>query len=118
MVKGDVIEFKDTIPLQYLAHKPKFTVQEELLIDKMLEEMLEKEIIKEAVYEELESVSPIFITTKSDGGVCLILNMKRLIEFIKYEHFKMDDIIKDILNVITKNCYMDNNRLERCVLQC
>ena len=65
--------------MQYLAHNPKFTVQEELLIDKALE--------KKETVQEVEFVSTIFITAKSYGGVCLILNLKRLTEFVKYEHF-------------------------------
>lgn len=65
--------------MQYLAHNPKFTVQEELLIDKALE--------KKETVQEVEFVSTIFIPAKSYGGVRLILNLKRLTEFVKYEHF-------------------------------
>lgn len=65
--------------MQYLAHNPKFTVQEELLIDKALE--------KKETVQEVEFVSTIFITAKSYGGVRLISNLKRLTEFVKYEHF-------------------------------
>lgn len=67
--------------------------------------MVEKQMIKEVVYEEVEFVSPIFITTKSDGGVNLILNLKSSDEFVKYDHFKMN-AVKSILNMITKKCYM------------
>ena len=44
MVKGDIIENEANIPLQHLAKKTKLTSQEELLIDKALEEVFEKEI--------------------------------------------------------------------------
>ena len=54
MVKEDVMEFEDKIPLRYLANNPKFAAPEELLIDKELEEMLEKEIIKDTIHEEEE----------------------------------------------------------------
>ena len=59
--------------MHYLTYNPKFTAQEELLIDKALQEMPEKEIIKETVLEEVEFVYSIFITLKSDGGACLTL---------------------------------------------
>lgn len=95
--------------MQYLAHNPKFTVQEELLIDKTLE--------KKETAPEVEFVFTIFIAAKSYGGVLLILNLKKLTEFVKYEQFKMDGI-KAILNTMSKNCYMNNKRLERCLLQC
>ena len=70
----------------------KFSAQEELLVDKALEEMLEKEIVKETVNEEVEFVSPIFVTTKSDACVRSVLNLKRLTEFVKYGDFKMNDL--------------------------
>ena len=39
MVNGDIIEIEDKALLQHLASNPKFTSQEELLIDKVLEEI-------------------------------------------------------------------------------
>ena len=44
-------------------------------------------IRKKKTVQEVEFVSTIFITAKSYGGVRLILNLKRLTEFVKYEHF-------------------------------
>ena len=67
--------------------------------------MLGKETIKETFHEKVEFVCPIFITTKSERGICLILNLRRLNGFVKYEHFKMDGN-KTILNMITKIYYM------------
>ena len=54
--------------------------------------MLHKRIIEEATYEATEFVPPIFIVKKSSGGTRLILNLKELNEFVKYEHFKMNGI--------------------------
>ena len=67
--------------------------------------MLHKRIIEEATYEAKECVPPIFIVKKSGGGTRLILNLKELNEFVKYEHFKMDGI-KTIINMVTRNCFM------------
>ena len=55
--------------------------------------------------EQVEYVSPIFITPKSDGGYRLILNLKRLNEEVVYNHFKMDNI-KAVLQLVTPYCYM------------
>ena len=85
--------------MHYLTYNPKFTAQEELLIDKALQEMPEKEIIKETVLEEVEFVYSIFITLKSDGGACLTLHLKKLNKFVKYEQFEVDGR-KPILNMI------------------
>ena len=65
--------------------------------------MLDKQIKWETTHESTEFVSPIFMTKKSDGGPRLILNLKELNKFIKYEHFKMDGI-KTIINMVTRNC--------------
>ena len=54
--------------------------------------MLYKQIIKETTYESTEFDFPIFIVKAPDGGTILILNLKELNEFVKYEHFKMDGI--------------------------
>lgn len=62
--------------------------------------MFEKQMIKEIVYAKVE-----FVSTKANGDVNLILNLKRLNEFVKFEHFKMDGN-KTTLNMIIKKCYM------------
>ena len=67
--------------------------------------MLHKRIIRETTHESTEFVSPIFIVKKPDGGTRLILNLKELNEFIRYEHFKMDGI-NTIINMVTRNCFM------------
>ena len=67
--------------------------------------MLHKRIIRESTHEPTEFVSPIFIVKKPAGGTRLILNLKELNEFVKYEHFKMDGI-NTIINMVTRNCFM------------
>ena len=47
-------------------------------------------------------MSPIFVTTKNDGGYRLILNLKNLNENI---HFKMHSL-KEILKMVETNCFM------------
>ena len=55
-----------------------------------LEEMFHEQIIR---------------TRLIDGGTRLILNLKDLNDFVKYEHFKMDSI-KTIINMVTRNYFM------------
>ena len=66
---------------------------------------MHKQIIRETTREATKFVSPIFIVKKPDGGTRLILNLKELNEFVKYEYFKMDGI-KTIINIVTRNCFM------------
>ena len=105
MVRGDTIEFENDIPTKHNAKNPSFSPVEEEEIQVILEEMLHKRIIRETTHESTEFVSPIFIVKKPDGGTRLILNLKELNDFIKYEHFKMDGI-NTIINMVTRNCFM------------
>ena len=59
--------------------------------------MLHKQIIRETTNETTEFVSPLFVVKK--GRTRLILNLKELNGFVKYEHFKMDGI-KTIINMV------------------
>ena len=82
-----------------------FTPEENKLIKLEIEKLLLKGIIMETYHEDKEFVSQIFITYKSDGGVRLILNLKKLNKHVKYEHFKMATI-RTVLNMVNKNCFM------------
>ena len=92
MVRGDTIEFENDIPIKHDAKYPSFSPEEEIEMEVILEEMLHKQIIRETIHKTTESVSPVFIFRKPDGGTRLILNLEELNEFVKYEHFKMDGI--------------------------
>ena len=87
MVRGDTIEFENDIPMKHNAKNPSFSPEEEVEIKIILEEMLHKQIISQSNHKSTEYVSPIFIVTKPDGGTRLILNLKELNEFVKYENF-------------------------------
>ena len=52
-----------------------------------------------------EFISPIFVREKSDGGFCLILNLKRLDEVVEYKIFKMK-IISTILHLVRPDIFM------------
>ena len=67
--------------------------------------MLHKQILREITHDSTELVSPIVIVKKTDGGTRLILNLKELNEFVKYENYKMDGI-KTIINMVTRNRFM------------
>ena len=73
--------------------------------------MLHKQIIRETTHKSTEFVSPIFIVKRPDGGATLILNLKELNKFVKYEHFKTEGI-KTIINMVTRNCFMATTYLK------
>ena len=66
--------------------------------------LLCKGVIKEFQYEG-ENISLIFLTSKSDGSLGMILNLKKTSDDIPYICFNLE-IIKSVLNLVTPNCYM------------
>ena len=58
--------------------------------------MLRKRIIAETIDESTKFISPIFKVKKPDGETQLILNLKELNDFVKYEHFKMEGKLKPL----------------------
>ena len=111
MVRGYSIEFENNIPTKHNAKNPSFSPEEAVDIQVILEEMLYKRIIRKTTHEATEFVSPIFIVKNPNGGSRLILNLKELNEFVKYEHFKMD-VIKTIINMVTRKCFMTTTDLK------
>ena len=105
IIQGDQIEFHTPPPITHAAFNPKTNPYETLVIDNQISSMLENHIIVPSSHEEFEYVSPIFVTPKKDDSYRLILNLKKLNEFVAYEHFKMESI-KSIGFCITPNCFM------------
>ena len=83
MARGDAIEFENGISTKHNAENP----EEEVEIRAILEKILHKQVIRKTSHESTEFVSPIFIVKNPDDGTRLILNLKELNEFVKYEHF-------------------------------
>ena len=92
MIRRDTIEFENDISIKHDAKNSSFSPEEEIEIQVISEEMLRKQIIGETTHETTELVCPIFMVNKPDGGTRLILNLKELNEFVKYEHFKIEGI--------------------------
>ena len=92
IIKGDSIDFTEKPSYQNFARNPSFSNGEAKLIEKETDKMIEKGIIRETYHKSNEFVSPIFIKHKQDGGTRLILNLKKLNKYVKYEQFKMDNI--------------------------
>ena len=64
-----------------------FSKKENQFINEELSILLEKGVIKECDHEPGEYISPIFLTPKSDGSFRLILNLKKLNEYMPCVHF-------------------------------
>ena len=104
IVMGDSIKFIDTPPCQHFASNP-LNPEEARYVKSEITKLKSKRIIKRTHHENIEYVSPIFVTPKSDGDYRVILNLKQLNQFIEYQHFKMHTI-KEVLQMVYKDCYM------------
>ena len=74
-------------------------------IDLEVHKLLKKAVISQTLHEPGEFISRIFVRPKKDGTYRLILNLKKLNNFVKYHHFKMETI-HTATQLMKKNCYM------------
>lgn len=79
--------------------------QERNEIKQAISKLLQKKAIQKCQSAEGQFISKIFLVPKSSGGYRLVLNLKKLNEFVTTEHFKIEDH-KTVLKSITKDCYM------------
>ena len=82
-----------------------FSKKENQFINEELSILLANSVIKKCDHEPGEYISPIFLTPKSDGSFRLILNLKKLNEYMPYVHFRIDTI-RSILSHVTPSCFM------------
>ena len=84
-----------------------FPPTEEQDLGTEVKKLLQKQVIAPSQHEELEFISPIFLTRKDRNKVKLILNLKELNQNLETTHFKMDTIYS-VLKLITPGCYMSS----------
>ena len=103
-VMGYKIEF-DKKPYQRKIPRPiVFNNEEKVLIQKEVSDMLFKGAIKEVPHEENEYISNIFLVKKKNGKYRPVINLKKLNEYVSYNHFKQENLDL-ILKGIRKDSY-------------
>ena len=107
-VSGLVLDFSEETDYKSSVIPSKFSPKEEMFLSVGIKNLLCKGVIKKTQHEEGEYCSPNFLAPKSDGSFRMILNLKKLNDYISYLHLKME-IIKFVLNMVTPNCYMAKN---------
>ena len=105
-VKGYQIDFESE-PVQYSVPKEiNFSPQEAEAVDSEIQKFLEKGIVKPSTHEPGEFISNIFLRPKKESGSFrVILNLRALNKFVKYEHFKMDGLDKAV-KMMRQDCFM------------
>ena len=105
-VKGYQIDFESE-PVQYSVPKEiNFTNQEAEVVDSEIHKFLDKGNVEPTVHENGEFISNIFLRPKKEAGSFrMILNLRALNKFVKYEHFKMDGLDKAV-KMMRQDCFM------------
>ena len=85
IVENCKIEFKDdSTPKQNVLYEPKFNTLESDIIDKEIETLLENGAIIETSSDPDQFLSTIFVRPKKNGEYRVILNLKKLNEWVPY----------------------------------
>lgn len=101
-IRGYKIPFKSQ-PVQ--LHKPpaqKWSDRETKYLKLEIDKLLKKGAIKKCNSKKGQFLSSIFLVPKPNGTFRLILNLKKLNEFIETEHFKLEDL-KTVTQIMNKD---------------
>ena len=108
----ETLQTVNGLPIEFFASRPEhqfsqnqFSMSEITVLKDEINKLLKKGVITLSSHEENEYISPIFLVPKEDNAFRMILNLKRLNEYIPYLHFKMDTFDK-VLTLIRPNCFM------------
>ena len=82
-----------------------FPDDEAKLIDLEIQKLLEKGVIHKVQPIEGQFISNIFVVPKKDGSLRPVINLKKLNTFVKYQHFKQENLAF-ALDIIQKNDYL------------
>jgi len=105
IVYGYEIQFTKGILPNKSAGKHLVAADKNMLITKEIDSLLQMGVIETCQPSDDEYISPVFMVQKSDGSFRKILNLKKLNEFVEYEHFKMENL-QMACALITPGCYM------------
>ena len=105
---GDTFNLK-TNPVNKVPQAIRFSKIEEQLVDLEVASMLRKGAMRIVIPKENQLLSNIFIRPKKDGEFRPIINLKRLNQFVPYQHFKMEGLraVKNILSDGDLMCKLD-----------
>ena len=103
-VSGLKIDFIEHVYQTNPAPPLMFTPEEELAADKEIKSLLECGVIVQSVHEEGEFISNVFLRPKKTGGYRMILNLKKLNKYARYNKFKMETLL-NILDMMEEGCF-------------
>ena len=93
LVKGVKLDFAQEPPLSQQARRgPSFSVAQQKELGEQAAKMLEKGAIEKVVLPGPGFYAHLFLRPKKDGSMRLILNLRPLNRFVRYQHFKMENL--------------------------
>ena len=104
-ISGYEIPFTVKVFRNVLPKEPHYSIEEQVLVGKVIEDLLEKGAISKCQPIKDQFISPFFLIDKPNGDKRFVLNLKKLNEFIIAPHFKMENI-RSVLKLLTRKCYM------------
>lgn len=118
-LRGYKIDFLIT-PRQISVTEIHYSEKEYQILNKEIGEMLEKRAVeivdpKNSVQDQF--ISTLFVRPKKDGGSRPIFNLKKLNEYVVYEHFKMEgfQVVKNIMIKRDFMCKIDLKDAYFCI---
>ena len=106
-VQGLELEWEE-IPSHSITNKgPRFSPEENKLIEIEIQAMLQKQAIAPANHCKIQFIGHLFLRPKKDGGMRPVFNMKKLNKFIQYKHFKMEGLFM-LKTLLLRNDFMVN----------
>lgn len=118
-LRGYKIDFLKT-PRQISVTEIHYSEKEYQILNKEIGEMLEKRAVeivdpKNSVQDQF--ISTLFVRPKKDGGSRPIFNLKKLNEYVVYEHFKMEgfQVVKNIMIKRDFMCKIDLKDAYFCI---
>ena len=82
-----------------------FSEEEAKIVSLEVEKLLEKGAVIKVLPEKDQFVSSLFLVPKKDGSLRPVINLRKLNEFVKYQHFKQEHL-SYALDLIQKNDYL------------
>ena len=103
---GYKIEFSH-MPLQSHGHFPPtcFSQSEQASISAEVENMLAKGAIRQCSFHKSQFILTISLVPKKSGGMRPVINLKRLNTFVRYLHFKMENI-NSLIDLLRPNDFI------------
>jgi hypothetical protein len=104
-IQGFKIKFEETPVQTKPTGQLRYKFEERCFLEREIEELVEKGVLERVNHVPGEYISNVFLREKKDKGKFrMILNLKKLNEYIKDEHFKMDTLVA-ALNMVYQDCW-------------